>query len=250
MNVASNAATGLAAALPSPCALAGCATLPDAPAKEHAAARDDAVAAGHRQRAAARRRARAARRRNAASPTSSLRTFADVTRDAKELPGLFRLWQKDDKVWIEIAPDQFDQHVLLLDQPRPGPGREPLPRGLDDEQPVAPVRRSCHRRVPQGRPQRAARRAQREVHRASRHAGGARRRGRVLRQPARHGAGRVAAASRAQVDPGRSERALLRRPARRGAAARAGVSPVVRVRLAQFVLPRSAQHGRTSLRSA
>jgi hypothetical protein len=43
-----------------------------------------------------------------APPPSLLRTFAEVTRDAKESDGLFRLWQKEDKVWIEIAPDQLD----------------------------------------------------------------------------------------------------------------------------------------------
>jgi hypothetical protein len=37
-----------------------------------------------------------------------LRSFAEVSRDAKEMPGLFRLWQKDDKVWLEIEPSQFD----------------------------------------------------------------------------------------------------------------------------------------------
>jgi Met-zincin/Domain of unknown function (DUF5117) len=34
--------------------------------------------------------------------------FAEVVKDAKEMPGLFRLYQKDDKVWIEIGAEQFD----------------------------------------------------------------------------------------------------------------------------------------------
>ncbi len=39
----------------------------------------------------------------------ALRSFADVAKDYKELPGLLPLWQKDDKVLIELSPDQFDR---------------------------------------------------------------------------------------------------------------------------------------------
>ena len=39
----------------------------------------------------------------------ALRSFADVAKDYKELPGMLALWQKDDKVLIELAPDQFDR---------------------------------------------------------------------------------------------------------------------------------------------
>jgi hypothetical protein len=49
----------------------------------------------------------------------ALRAFAEVVRDAKPLPGLFPLWRKDDKVWIELAPDQFEQPYFFstnLDQ--------------------------------------------------------------------------------------------------------------------------------------
>ena len=35
--------------------------------------------------------------------------FAEVIKDATETPGLFRVWQKDDKVWLEITPEQFGQ---------------------------------------------------------------------------------------------------------------------------------------------
>jgi hypothetical protein len=43
----------------------------------------------------------------AAAAATGLKPFADVAKDAKETVGLFRTWQKDEKVWIEIAPDQF-----------------------------------------------------------------------------------------------------------------------------------------------
>ncbi|MEO6566953.1 MAG: zinc-dependent metalloprotease [Casimicrobiaceae bacterium] len=43
----------------------------------------------------------------------ALRSFADVAKDYKELPGMLPLWQKDDKVFIELAPDQFDRLYFL-----------------------------------------------------------------------------------------------------------------------------------------
>jgi len=49
----------------------------------------------------------------------ALRSFAEVSRDYKELPGMLPLWQKDDKVLIELMPDQFDRLYFLstnLDQ--------------------------------------------------------------------------------------------------------------------------------------
>src|SRR5207245_5829988 len=42
----------------------------------------------------------------AAAMAQSAKPFADVVKDAHETPGLFRVWQKDDKVWLEIAPNQ------------------------------------------------------------------------------------------------------------------------------------------------
>jgi len=40
---------------------------------------------------------------------ATARPFADVIKDAKVIPGYFTLYQKDDKVWIEVLPAQFDQ---------------------------------------------------------------------------------------------------------------------------------------------
>ena len=47
----------------------------------------------------------------AAGPASAAapKPFKDVVKDAKEQPGFFKLYQKDDKVWLEIAPEQFAQ---------------------------------------------------------------------------------------------------------------------------------------------
>ncbi|MGH9754894.1 MAG: zinc-dependent metalloprotease, partial [Blastocatellia bacterium] len=38
--------------------------------------------------------------------------FADVIKDAEAVKGLFTLYRKEDKVWIEILPEQFDQIYL------------------------------------------------------------------------------------------------------------------------------------------
>jgi hypothetical protein len=37
------------------------------------------------------------------------RPFADVARDAKETKGFLSVWQKDEKVWLEIKPEQLDK---------------------------------------------------------------------------------------------------------------------------------------------
>ena len=36
------------------------------------------------------------------------RPFAEIIKDAKLIPGYFNLYQKDDKVWVEIRPEQLD----------------------------------------------------------------------------------------------------------------------------------------------
>ncbi|MEO8136128.1 MAG: zinc-dependent metalloprotease [Betaproteobacteria bacterium] len=51
----------------------------------------------------------AASRPPAATPPAAPRPFAEVTKDAAETKGLFHVWQKDDKTWLEIAPEQFDR---------------------------------------------------------------------------------------------------------------------------------------------
>jgi Met-zincin/Domain of unknown function (DUF5117)/Domain of unknown function (DUF5118) len=44
----------------------------------------------------------------AVAAAQAQKPFADVIKDAKETKGLFNVYQKDEKTWIEIAPDQFD----------------------------------------------------------------------------------------------------------------------------------------------
>jgi len=45
----------------------------------------------------------------AAAPTGAPKPFKDVIKDAKEKPGFFSAFEKDEKVWLAIAPDQFDK---------------------------------------------------------------------------------------------------------------------------------------------
>ncbi len=79
-----------------------------APAGAQNAAQGGAQGAGGRQGAAGPAAAAAA-----AAAASQARPFADVVKEAKESKGLFAVWQKDEKAWIEIAPDQFDKPMFF-----------------------------------------------------------------------------------------------------------------------------------------
>ncbi|HXF80245.1 MAG TPA: zinc-dependent metalloprotease [Usitatibacter sp.] len=39
--------------------------------------------------------------------------FAEVVKGAKEMPGYFNLFEREEKVWIELKPDQFDKPYYL-----------------------------------------------------------------------------------------------------------------------------------------
>ena len=63
------------------------------------------------------------------------RPFAEVVRDAKETKGYLTVWQKDEKVWLEIKPDQFDKPMFFGYALQSGLGeRFFLPGLLGDEQ--------------------------------------------------------------------------------------------------------------------
>jgi hypothetical protein len=137
-------------------ALAGCAGLPDAPAGGEgvatAPARAAAPAAGENAAAAPTKAAppvatsgTAAVTSRPASPTGATapgtppnlapaagatRPFADVIKDAAEHAGLFRMYQKDDKIWLEIAPEQLDQPYFFSINLSSGIGEQWLFGGL------------------------------------------------------------------------------------------------------------------------
>ncbi len=61
-----------------------------------------------------------------APPPSPLRAFAEVVKDAKRSDGLFPIWQKEDRLYIEIAEDQFNKPFLFAAQRDTGLGERQL----------------------------------------------------------------------------------------------------------------------------
>ena len=114
----------LAAAL---LALTGCASLPAGPT---AAAPAPAGTAGAGTAAATNPAAKAAATTPAPAQPGQPRPFADVVKDAKESPGLLRLWQKDDKIWLEIAPEQFGVSYFFTSNLNRGIGEKRLFGGM------------------------------------------------------------------------------------------------------------------------
>ncbi len=56
------------------------------------------------------------------APGGALRPFADVVKDAKRVDGLFTLWQKEDKVWLELKPEDLNQPFFLSPKIKTGIG--------------------------------------------------------------------------------------------------------------------------------
>lgn len=50
---------------------------------------------------------------NGAAPAGAPRPYKDIIKDAKETAGFFTVYEKDEKVWIAIKPDQFDKPFFL-----------------------------------------------------------------------------------------------------------------------------------------
>jgi hypothetical protein len=48
-----------------------------------------------------------------ALPPGSPPPFAVVSKDAKRIPGLIALWQKEEKVWLELRPEDFNKPFFL-----------------------------------------------------------------------------------------------------------------------------------------
>lgn len=111
--------------------------------------------------------ARAAGAATAGTPTQ--RPFAEVVKDATEQPGFLTVWRKDNKVWIEIHPDQFEQPIFLGSSLASGLGQQRLLPGLTGQEHVVVLRqmgenvvqlvaRNLQVRAPEGSPlQRAVR---------------------------------------------------------------------------------------------
>jgi Met-zincin/Domain of unknown function (DUF5117)/Domain of unknown function (DUF5118) len=66
----------------------------------------------------------------AAQAAQRERAFADVIKDAKEDEGLFRVWTRDDRIWIEIGADQFGKPFFLTSSLNRGIGENRLFGGM------------------------------------------------------------------------------------------------------------------------
>ncbi|WP_331646668.1 zinc-dependent metalloprotease [Piscinibacter sp.] len=77
----------------------------------------------------------------ARAAASGLRPFADVVKDATRIDGLFTLWQKDDKVWIELKPGDFGQPFFLSPKAKTGIGEGSFYGGLMGDEVVVEFRR-------------------------------------------------------------------------------------------------------------
>lgn len=62
----------------------------------------------------------------AAAPPASNQPFATVIKDARRIDGLLALWQKDDKVWIELRPEDLNKPFFLSPKISQGIGESGL----------------------------------------------------------------------------------------------------------------------------
>jgi hypothetical protein len=62
----------------------------------------------------------------AASPAGTPPAFATVIKDAKKVDGLLTLWQRDEKLWIELSPQDFGKPMFLSPKVASGIGESPL----------------------------------------------------------------------------------------------------------------------------
>ena len=52
------------------------------------------------------------------APPGQPRPYKDVLKDSKAIPGYFTLHRKEEKVWIEIKPEQFDKPFFFSSRQR------------------------------------------------------------------------------------------------------------------------------------
>ncbi|HZW74195.1 MAG TPA: hypothetical protein VFF43_11645, partial [Caldimonas sp.] len=70
------------------------------------------------------------------------RPFADVIKDAKRTDGaVLAFWQKDDKVWLELKPDDFDKPFFLSPKLKTGIGERGFYGGMMQDDGIVEFRR-------------------------------------------------------------------------------------------------------------
>ena len=65
-----------------------------------------------------------------AASSGPLRPFAEIVKDARRIDGALVLWQKDDRVWIELAPEDLDRPFILSPKLKTGIGERMFYGGL------------------------------------------------------------------------------------------------------------------------
>ena len=131
--------------------LAGCAAVPTTPASQRAPATASSFGANAPANAGApvagpaNAAARPPSAPGAAPPAGAApgtpRPFAEVVKDAKQSSGLFTVWQKDEKVWIELKPSDFNQPLFLSPKLKTGLGEPRFFGGLMGDELVIEFRR-------------------------------------------------------------------------------------------------------------
>ena len=76
----------------------------------------------------------------AAAP-GGLRPFAEVIKDARRSDGILTVWQKDDKVWLELKPEDFNRLFFLSPKLRTGIGERGFYGGLMQDNGIVEFRR-------------------------------------------------------------------------------------------------------------
>jgi hypothetical protein len=126
--------------------LAGCASVPSVTAQATPLMTEASLAPAAEANAAAPAASASAPKASAATQAaaaaaSGLRPFAEVIKDAKRIDGLFTLWQKDDKVWLELKPSDLDQLFFMSPKAKTGIGEGRFYGGLMGEEVVIEFRR-------------------------------------------------------------------------------------------------------------
>ena len=76
----------------------------------------------------------------AAAP-SALRPFAEIVRDAKRSDGTLIVWQKDDRVWLELKPEDLDTPFFISTKLKTGIGEANFFGGLMEDSGIVEFRR-------------------------------------------------------------------------------------------------------------
>ena len=131
--------------------LAGCAQMPESKLAESKSAAVGTAAAAVTNAPAG--PARAASATGSASPLAAApapgqpQPFAAVVKDAQEIKALFTAWRKDDKLWLELKPEDLEQPFFLSPKLASGIGEARIFGGLMLSSPRLVQFRRVHNQV-------------------------------------------------------------------------------------------------------